>query len=399
MRKIFWMMSIALLSCTMVHAQDQYGDSPPPQQNSDDAYYQDNTYNEDQDQGDNGGNVTYQTFYDQLSPYGSWIDYPGRGYVWVPQVSGDFAPYETDGHWVYTDYGWTWVSDYGWGWAAFHYGRWFNDPDYGGWLWAPGYDWAPAWVTWGEYGGYYCWAPLGWGERFGGNYSNRNWYFCNKNYITDGRVQNHIVNHDVVSREAGGNLSVHVIDHSNTYNHSVFSAGPRAEDVQKAVGHPIQAVKINNAARPGATSVKGGAVDIYRPAMSRNAAVHAKAVPATLSRPQDVHPAKNDNNNHVNTQPARNNSQPERTAPENNEHIAEQPYRAAPTPPRQNTTREESQPARSEPSRPSGGFVPSERPAPEPSFHSAPMRAAPAAAPAFHGGGGGVSHGGGGGRH
>ena len=25
--------------------------------------------------------VSYQTFYDELSPYGRWIDYPGQGYV------------------------------------------------------------------------------------------------------------------------------------------------------------------------------------------------------------------------------------------------------------------------------------------------------------------------------
>ena len=29
-----------------------------------------------------------------------------------------------------------------------------------GWIWVPGHEWAPAWVTWGESGGYYGWAPL-----------------------------------------------------------------------------------------------------------------------------------------------------------------------------------------------------------------------------------------------
>jgi hypothetical protein len=28
--------------------------------------------------------VSYQTFYDELSPYGKWVDYPGYGYVWSP---------------------------------------------------------------------------------------------------------------------------------------------------------------------------------------------------------------------------------------------------------------------------------------------------------------------------
>src|SRR5579871_6295154 len=72
--------------------------------------------------------VTYQTFYDELSPYGQWIDYPEYGYVWMPNVGPGFKPYATNGQWVYTEDGWTWSSGYNWGWAAFHYGRWFMDP-------------------------------------------------------------------------------------------------------------------------------------------------------------------------------------------------------------------------------------------------------------------------------
>src|SRR5204863_8604644 len=83
--------------------------------------------------------VTYQTFYDDLSPYGEWIDNPEYGYVWSPDMGPDFRPYSSGGHWVWSDeYDWMWVSDYDWGWATFHYGRWFYDPYYG-WLWLPGF--------------------------------------------------------------------------------------------------------------------------------------------------------------------------------------------------------------------------------------------------------------------
>src|ERR1700761_8790672 len=74
--------------------------------------------------------ASYQTFYDQLSPYGQWIEDPNYGYVWMPDAGPDFKPYATDGHWVYTDEGWTWASDYAWGWAPFHYGRWFFSDGY-----------------------------------------------------------------------------------------------------------------------------------------------------------------------------------------------------------------------------------------------------------------------------
>src|SRR5580698_431513 len=60
--------------------------------------------------------VSYQTFYDQLSPYGHWVAYPGYGYVWHPSAAAGFRPYGTAGHWAWTDEGWCWVSDYSWGW-------------------------------------------------------------------------------------------------------------------------------------------------------------------------------------------------------------------------------------------------------------------------------------------
>ena len=64
------------------------------------------------------GSASYRLFYDELSPYGSWVDYQNYGFVWMPNVDPDFSPYVTSGRWVFTDDGWTWVSDYPWGWAT-----------------------------------------------------------------------------------------------------------------------------------------------------------------------------------------------------------------------------------------------------------------------------------------
>ena len=107
-----------------------------------------------------GGYISDQEFYDELQPYGTWVNDPQYGNVWVPDVDGDFRPYATQGYWAMTNYGNTWVSDYPWGWATFHYGRWHFD-DYYGWEWVPGNEWAPAWVSWRNGGGYYGWAPMG----------------------------------------------------------------------------------------------------------------------------------------------------------------------------------------------------------------------------------------------
>ena len=126
--------------------------------------------------------VSYQTFYDELSPYGHWINNPDYGYVWMPDTDPGFLPYATNGHWVYSDEGWTWASDYAWGWAAFHYGRWFYEDGYG-WMWVPGHEWAPAWVSWRRGDDVYGWAPLSPDVNAGASFSNYNppanyWCFC-----------------------------------------------------------------------------------------------------------------------------------------------------------------------------------------------------------------------------
>jgi hypothetical protein len=98
-------------------------------------------------------------FYDDLAPYGNWVERPQYGWVWTPRaVASTWSPYQ-DGHWVWTDEGWTWISDEPFGWATYHYGRWYDDPDYG-WEWVPGDEYAPAWVSWQESDDYIGWAPL-----------------------------------------------------------------------------------------------------------------------------------------------------------------------------------------------------------------------------------------------
>ncbi len=101
-------------------------------------------------------------FYNDLSPYGSWVSLAGVGWCWQPSavvVTPGWRPYCNGGHWVWTDAGWFWQSDYSWGWAPFHYGRWYLDTKCG-WVWLPGTTWGPAWVTWRSVGTTCGWAPL-----------------------------------------------------------------------------------------------------------------------------------------------------------------------------------------------------------------------------------------------
>ena len=103
--------------------------------------------------------VSFGFFYSNLEPHGSWHVSAQYGQVWQPAVyNPQWNPYY-DGHWVYTDVGWTWVSDYGWGAIPYHYGTWVADP-YLGWVWVPGYTWAPSWVVFRTGPDYIGWAPV-----------------------------------------------------------------------------------------------------------------------------------------------------------------------------------------------------------------------------------------------
>ena len=220
-----------------------------------------------------GEQVSYQTFYDELSPYGSWIDYPEYGYVWRPDMGPDFRPYSTNGHWVWTDeYEWMWVSDYSWGWAPFHYGRWFYD-DYYGWLWEPGYDWSPAWVCWRSGGDYYGWAPLGPQFSVGvnlsfGNYSppSNYWCFVDRQYIASPRVYDHCY---------GAQRNTVFINNTTIINNyrrerNVYVTGPGRREVERYTGQSIRSVGIRDAARPGRTNFRNNEVAIYRPRVNRD---------------------------------------------------------------------------------------------------------------------------------
>jgi len=103
--------------------------------------------------------VSFQFFYDNLSPHGEWVDVGDYGTCWRPNdVDEEWSPY-TDGYWSYTDAGWTWVSYEDFGDITYHYGRWVSAEDVG-WCWVPDYEWGPAWVSWRSDDDYVGWAPL-----------------------------------------------------------------------------------------------------------------------------------------------------------------------------------------------------------------------------------------------
>jgi hypothetical protein len=216
-----------------------------------------------------GGSVSFQMFYDALSPHGQWIDDPTHGYVWTPRgVGRDFRPYYSGGRWAMTDYGNTWVSDYPWGWAPFHYGRWAYDPFYG-WMWIPGTTWGPAWVSWRGGGEYYGWAPMGPGININISIGPRYappadwWVFvpCNRIYSHGGYGR--------YWRGAGYNNTyinnTTIINNTYINNNNTYVIGPRGDEIQRRTGQRVNVYNVRNDNNPGRSRFSGNSVNLYRP--------------------------------------------------------------------------------------------------------------------------------------
>ena len=201
--------------------------------------------------------VGFNLFFNTLSPYGNWVSVPRYGNVWYPTgVGPHWRPY-TDGRWVWSDYGWTWVSYEPWGWAPYHYGRWIF-LDYYGWVWIPGNIWAPAWVTWYTSPGYIGWAPLPPDDNFflGINIGFTNYnYYNNYNYYTPPShcvfVPSHkFLHHHVHSAVVPQSHNVKIfkeathINNARIVNNNVVNRGPDVGFVERVSRTKVEKVNL-----------------------------------------------------------------------------------------------------------------------------------------------------------
>ncbi len=214
------------------------------------------------------GGISFNTFYQELSPYGSWVYDARYGQVWIADAPG-FEPYYDNGRWVYTSYGWTWASDYAWGWAPFHYGRWTYLPTWG-WAWVPGYEWGPAWVGWCQNDGYYGWAPLspGMGYNFSYNSVPHNyWRFVQQQYITGPSIRNHIIRPE---RNRNQFSNVTIINNTQVNNNITYATGPQREAVEKITRQKINTRPVAFTSKDERTRVEKQEVRMYRPDLKPN---------------------------------------------------------------------------------------------------------------------------------
>jgi hypothetical protein len=254
MRRRFYILALALMgilamSCSPISAQPYSQDQP-------------------------GAQVDVGIFYDSLAPYGDWVEIPNYGWSWAPRVERDWRPY-TRGQWVMTDDGWFWDSDEQFGWATYHYGRWFNDEDYG-WVWVPGTEWAPAWVSWRHGNGYTGWAPLPpratWQTRVGlsiGGLDIDAFIGSDDYAFVPDRA---FMDRGVYQRFLPRTQNVTIINATNNVtryavvNQRVVNSGIAVADVERAVGRSVPRARTVDLARADAPrSARADEVAVFRP--------------------------------------------------------------------------------------------------------------------------------------
>ncbi len=197
---------------------------------------------------------SYDMFYNRLESHGDWMETDDYGYVWQPrqaQSSRSWRPY-TDGRWVYTDAGWTWVSEESFGWATYHYGRWARLRNIG-WVWVPGDEWAPAWVSWRTSNEYVGWAPLPPEARFDRSTGIHKWAdsyydigpenyaFVQSNQIGQPRLERVVVPQERNLTIVNQTTNVTNITYNNT---TIINQGPNYDELRAQSQQPIERLRI-----------------------------------------------------------------------------------------------------------------------------------------------------------
>lgn len=229
------------------------------------------------------GSLDIGYFYDYMQPYGVWVSYAPYGYVWVPgDVGYKWRPY-TRGHWVWTDYGWNWVSVERWGWIAYHYGRWGWDRRMG-WFWVPDVLWGPAWVAWRWGDVHIGWAPLPPGVDFipGRGFGRHNWDIPGNhwNFVHGRDFQDRSLDRWVLPVERNVTIINRTVINVNVNvrDNRVVNDGVDIDHVRRLTNRTVEKLALREAPKAGEDRVEGRDVVVFKPSVNRSAAAKPKEV-------------------------------------------------------------------------------------------------------------------------
>lgn len=220
----------------------------------------------------------YSSFYNDLSPYGHWIELSPDFVVWRPSANMSWAPYAS-GRWIWTNFGWYWDSYEPFGFIVFHYGRWFYD-DYYGWVWLPDNQWAPAWVEWRFDDSFIGWSPLPpyaffslnsgifWSYNYVSPYNY--WHFVNIHHFHYNNINNYFVADNIKYRTYS---NTKIRTRYETRNNAVFNRGVDPSDIETITRNKFRENTVTLRDRSGNTDPvvrRDNSIDInYRPDQNR----------------------------------------------------------------------------------------------------------------------------------
>jgi hypothetical protein len=227
-------------------------------------------------------------FYNELSPYGTWVELGGVGWCWQPRIvliNHGWRPYCDGGHWLNSDCGWYWQSDYSWGWAPFHYGRW-QLHNRCGWVWVPDTVWAPSWVVWRTSGDFCGWAPVpphavfdvGFGWRFNGARVAANFDFGLRPDCFTFVAFNDFTRRDLGHRHLAATDVTRVFNRTTVINNFaannrvIANRGIPVDKVSAATHTQIRTVAIRDSSTALGTRTRGmenGTPVVYRPQLRK----------------------------------------------------------------------------------------------------------------------------------
>jgi len=231
--------------------------------------------------GPGGGYVDVSVFYQALAPHGEWIQMPPYGWVWLPYNTGyDWRPF-TNGYWVWTECGWTWMSNEPFGWAVYHYGRWHFSP-WHGWVWVPGTQWGPGWVAWRRGNGFVGWAPLPAGTSQAsinvqfGNFSlevnqikNHAWSFMEERWMDQQNISPYLAR---PARNVSIIQNTSNVTNYNVVNNMVVNNSYRRQDFERRTNRRVQQFRIADFDRPGNGGIQRdqNTIRFFRPKLNAN---------------------------------------------------------------------------------------------------------------------------------
>jgi len=275
---------LIVTAACLIYVPAQEGGYPPPRERVP------STYDTPEPIRTNTSRVGIDFFYDELSSHGYWVEHASHGYVWMPRyVAFNWRPY-TNGQWIWTDYGWTWMSHYDWGWAPFHYGRWGWDNSMG-WFWAPDTLWGPAWVTWRRGDMYFGWAPLPPQARFMAGRGitslqfrihDSAWVFVESRHFPSSRVNRYILPWERNLRIINNTV---METHITMQDRRIFNRGLDIDLVRRASQQRISKYRLVDSRKPGRSKIRLNDIEAYRPAVeSRDAARPKSIIPSGEAR-------------------------------------------------------------------------------------------------------------------